>query len=165
MNIKTEFRIPNASGHRYVWYAAAPINGRMSFSGSGLPFPSQEMAFDHTPNIGRGTLDQMGHAEVELILPGSYMDNGKLIPPTLFVYDFNNKQTHMFYLRPSTKYRAVTYPSVMIANRSLFYNPTITKEISQMTQAERLVASGYNTMKDNPNTNPIDSFWGYRSPK
>jgi hypothetical protein len=64
--------------------AANPIDMMSNYSGSGLPFPSSEIAFENTPNIyilNSSTFD------IEFKYPNSYyMPNGRdKIPPTIYL--------------------------------------------------------------------------------
>ena len=42
------------------------------FSGSKLPFPNQEIAFENSPNIGRVKLGNDGSFRIHLVYPKSY---------------------------------------------------------------------------------------------
>ena len=57
----------------YVQYwASSPPDSRHSFSGSGLPFPNEEMAYSNSPNIGRSLLGNDASFSIKLIYPNSY---------------------------------------------------------------------------------------------
>lgn len=65
--------------------AANPIDRRMSYGGSGLPFPNAEVAFEGTPN--RLVLDpSVGSFNGEFAYPNRYYlaDARTLIPPSIF---------------------------------------------------------------------------------
>lgn len=53
------------------WIAASPPDRRTSFSGSGLPFASQEQAF-HAPQSGVRPVDPSGKFVIELEAPNSF---------------------------------------------------------------------------------------------
>jgi hypothetical protein len=54
------------------YIAASPISRGYSYSGSGLPYPNPEMAYEGTPNIGTIHLDSEGDFKVELEYPNAY---------------------------------------------------------------------------------------------
>ena len=57
----------------YVQYwASSPPESRHSFSGSGLPFPNEEMAYSNSPNVGRALLGNDGSFSIKLLYPNSY---------------------------------------------------------------------------------------------
>lgn len=53
------------------WMAAAPPDRRTSFSGSGLPFASQDQAF-HAPQAGVQAVDPSGQYTIVLEAPNSF---------------------------------------------------------------------------------------------
>ena len=65
---KTKSNDPNAT---VLFWAAAPADYITSYAGSGLPFASQEMAFDNTPNTG-SVKSVNGEFEFHLKYPNSY---------------------------------------------------------------------------------------------
>ena len=54
-----------------LYWAAAPPNYRTSFSGSGMPFPNPEVAYENTPNVG-AVQAPGGAFEFRLNYPNSY---------------------------------------------------------------------------------------------
>jgi len=50
--------------------APNPIDNITSFSGKGLPFPCEDIAFDNTPNFK--IIDNTGKIDVEFLYPNSY---------------------------------------------------------------------------------------------
>lgn len=75
-------RPPDGGVARYV--APNPCDRRQSFFGSGLPFPSESIAYDNTPNRGAVTVRPDGGFEVVLAEPGAYSGaDGRLVPPCL----------------------------------------------------------------------------------
>ena len=65
-------------------FAANPIDRMSNYSGSGLPFPCYDIAFDNTPNIKHINSENYG-ATFEY--PNSYyMPNGRdKVPPTIYL--------------------------------------------------------------------------------
>lgn len=87
--------------------AAAPVDRRQSYMGSGLPWPNEEVAFGNTPNKGAVPVIN-GEFSFSLWLPGSYyINNGQsLVPPSLYLSGDNQVFTIPLGIKP-------------IANRSL----------------------------------------------
>ena len=57
--------------------AAAPADFRMSFMGSGLPYPSEEVAYEGSPNVGSAMISGNGSFSFTIISPNAYYkDNG-----------------------------------------------------------------------------------------
>ena len=60
----------------YVQYwAAAPPDYRHCISGSGLPYPNEDVAFESSPNIGKHPLGKDGSFSIKLKYPNSYYKN------------------------------------------------------------------------------------------
>ena len=63
-------------------------------TGSGLPFPSKDVAFEGSPNIGRMIINETKQFKLELLRPNSYYDdNYELVEPEVIIKYFlkNNK--------------------------------------------------------------------------
>jgi hypothetical protein len=76
----------NALYNSVVIIAANPIDRMSNYSGSGLPFPNYEIAFENTPNIHK--VDSSGLFNISFKYPNSfYMPDGinKIIPSIYFV--------------------------------------------------------------------------------
>jgi len=54
------------------YWAASPPDLRQSYSGSGLPFPNPEIAFDGTTNRGTVKCDRDGNFEFQVVKPNGY---------------------------------------------------------------------------------------------
>ena len=70
--------------------APNPIDRMTNYSGSGLPFPNYEIAFENTPNIHK--IDSSGVFNVSFKYPNSfYMPDGlnKIKPSIFFVFTSN----------------------------------------------------------------------------
>ncbi len=57
------------------WWAPNPPDFRQSYTGSGLPFPSEEIAFDNTKNQGVVQADANGNFVIRLYYPNGYYVN------------------------------------------------------------------------------------------
>lgn len=59
--------------------AAAPADMRMSYMGSGLPFPNEEIAYEGSPNAGEAPVKE-GKFAFKLVSPNAYYkDNGATV--------------------------------------------------------------------------------------
>ena len=70
--------------------APNPIDRMTNYSGSGLPFPNYEIAFENTPNIHK--IDSSGVFNVSFKYPNSfYMPDGlnKIKPSVFFIFTTN----------------------------------------------------------------------------
>ena len=71
--------------------APNPIDRMSNYSGSGLPFPNYEIAFENTPNIH--TIDSSGVFDISFKYPNSfYIPDGinKIKPSIFFIITDNN---------------------------------------------------------------------------
>tara|TARA_B100000029_G_C17408565_1_gene899844 strand:+ start:568 stop:1059 length:492 start_codon:yes stop_codon:yes gene_type:complete len=96
INISIECVIKDEMLDNKVYYYAANTPDRLTnFSGSGLPFPSKEVAFEGSPNIGRKIIEnEEKQFRLELLRPNSYYDeNYELVEPEVIIKYFlkNNK--------------------------------------------------------------------------
>ena len=74
-------------------FAANPIDRMSNYSGSGLPFPCADIAFDNTPN--KYLIESSGFFKVTFKYPNSYYSqNGftKIISAIFFILDTGNKK-------------------------------------------------------------------------
>jgi hypothetical protein len=76
-------RVPSAYTHMTV-IAPNSVDRLTSYSGSGLPFPCANIAFENTPN--KVVIDPTGVFDVTFTYPNSYYSNNMLqrIEPSLF---------------------------------------------------------------------------------
>ena len=67
--------------------AAAPIDRKTSYSGSGLPFTCSGMALEGTPNYAEVPVTEEGNFSVLFQYPNSYLsdDAHTKVPPSVFV--------------------------------------------------------------------------------
>ena len=80
----------NALYSNIILTAPNPIDRMTNYSGSGLPFPNYEIAFEKTPNIHK--IDSSGLFNVSFKYPNSfYMPDGlnKIKPSIFFVFTSN----------------------------------------------------------------------------
>lgn len=95
INISIECIIKDEMLDNKVYYYAANTPDRLTnFTGSGLPFPSKDVAFEGSPNIGRMIINETKQFKLELLRPNSYYDdNYELVEPEVIIKYFlkNNK--------------------------------------------------------------------------
>lgn len=92
----------------YYW-AANPVEHRYSYSGSGLPYPNPEIAYEETPNRGRIQLDNGGGFSIKLDHPsGYYIRQGKILikPHVNFQIDGSDK-IHTVKIADDMPYRSL----------------------------------------------------------
>lgn len=148
-----------------MFWAPNPPDYRTSFSGSGIPFPNPDIAFENTPNRG-SVVTQGGSFEFKVRYPNAfYLGLGsKYVEPTVFVKicdGTNNTKIHNITLGKGIPFRMCTYPpttkNVRPRNGPLFYSGRINLPIRSQEQILR--DSGY------PSNNVIpDNFWGNTPP-
>jgi hypothetical protein len=149
---------------RYLKYSAAnPPTYNSNFSGSGLPFPNEEIAFDNTPN--RGVTDIVnGKFSFSIRYPNSYYINmGTVyVEPhiKLVIVDKDNNnisQTKIIKLGDGIPFRTLTWP----VQRDWSKGPLFYKTNFNMvrTQYQILLDSAY------PDKNIMpENFWGMMPP-
>lgn len=105
----------NVVGGIIKFIAAAPLERRASFTGSGLPFANASQAFDNTPNKGSIELGFMNKFEFSVIMPNTYcVGLGTVeVPPTVFIMYNNGDENKKVGVRvgSSCPYRSLTYPT------------------------------------------------------
>lgn len=141
------------------YIAAAPTDLRASYTGSGLPFASPEMAMQGTPNKGTITLEAGNAFKINLKMPNShYAALGTvLVPPTLYLtfFDMNlqKERTVSIVVDEPIPYRTLTYPNQRTS--AMFYDV----KLPVRSQEQILRDSAYPCqMVQAPN------FWGLKPP-
>lgn len=145
---------------KIVYYASNPVTYNSSFSGSGLPFPNPEVAFENTPNNGTVSTSANGEFEFRIFYPNSYyMALGTIyIGPHVFIKACGSEKVHSIYLGDGIPYRMLTYPSPpYTAPRSnpMFYSKGGRQLSPNRTQEQILRDSAF------PDSNKMEAdFWG-----
>ena len=164
-------QLKNSSPNSVIsfWAAAPPTKG-ISFSGSGMPYPSPAVAYDRTPNKGVITAVN-GRFNFVLKYPNAYyIGLGSLyIPPHINfkitepgLQSQQTPKTHNFSVQidDGIPFRMLTYPAPPTNKpriSPLFY---CEPEKGARTQESILRASSY------PSTHTMPSnFWGDRPPR
>ena len=147
----------------YFWAAAPPTRG-VSFSGSGMPYPSPLVAYDRTPNKGVVNIVN-GLFSFSIKHPNAYyIGLGSLyIPPHInFKVCVPGMADNYFSVQidDGTPFRMLTYPAPPTKKprvSPMFY---CEPEKGARSQEAILRASAY------PATNTMpDNFWGDRPPR
>ena len=148
-------------GH-VTFSAAAPVDYRASFSGSGLPFADRDQAFYATPNSGTAAVHHDGSFEIRMATPASYYAGlgTVLVRPTVFLtFELAGKRTvtHVSVDDP-VAFRLGTYPHQFTNARDspAFYRAD---SVLPRTQEEILRASAYPLDNETPK-----NFWGTKPP-
>ena len=166
IEISGNLKISN-SNVKIVYWAANPPDYNVSFSGSGLPFPSPEVAFDNTKNIGSvNAVD--GNFKIKLFYPNAYyVGLGSLyIPPHVHLKICESGYDDYFSIKigNGVPYRTLTHPAPPSKNFRLgptFYNNS---QLTVRSQERILRDSGYPNYNTIPPNIP-DNFWGKRPPR
>lgn len=145
------------------YWAASPADLGISFSGSGMPWANEEMAFKHTPNKGVMPL-QNGRWALKIRRPNAYYRHlGKTyVPPTVY-FCFINSQgqkqgpIHKIKLGDGIPFRSLNWRMRDWNAGSLFY--TNSRMPLVRTQEQILYDSAYPKVNKMPT-----NFWGLRPP-
>jgi hypothetical protein len=162
--VKGSFRnIGSFINSQFIKFVAPnPPTFNQSFSGSGLPYPNKETAFDETPNKGVVPI-QGGQFKFKLHYPNSYYDNlGKVYVPPCFYYNLtdgngNDSKIEIVKLGDGIPYRTLTWPQ----QRNWYSGPEFytNKDMPVRSQEQILRDSAY------PVKNmEYKNFWGTRPP-
>jgi len=155
----------NVLNKLFVKYSAAnPPTYNANFSGSGLPFPTEDVAFENTPN--KGVVEVVnGNFMIKIKYPNSYYDNmGTIyVEPQikLLLVTNNNKplgDALIVKLGQGIPFRTLTWPVQRSwSNGPDFYDNKNIKNIPVRTQYQILLDSAYPTVNKTPN-----NFWGLK---
>ena len=148
------------SSNLFVKYTAAnPPTYNSNFSGSGLPYPNEEIAYQNTPNRGNVQVTK-GQFIITLQYPNSYYINmgSTYIAPHIKLLIVDEKNTPLadvqnVNLGNGIPFRTLTWPSQRNWNEGpLFYK---NDSLPVRTQNQILLDYAY------PSTNEMPSnFWG-----
>jgi len=141
-----------------IYWAAAPATRGIGFTGSGLPYPNPEQAYDQTPNQGAARATG-GQFSIKLRSPNAYyVGLGSLyVPPVLHVKVCGEDTVHHIPLTHGIPFRTLTYPAPPSKNprsNAMFY---CTGTLPVRSQEQILRDSAYKSEVPMP-----DNFWGLR---
>lgn len=152
---------------KIMYWAANPPDYNVSFSGSGLPFPSPDMAFQNTKNIGSVEADN-GIFKIKMYYPNAYyVGLGSMyVPPHVHLKICEEGYNDFFSIKigAGVPYRTLTHPAPPSYNfriDPLFYQ---NKKLTVRSQEQILRDSGYPEYNTIPPEIP-SNFWGKRPPK
>mgnify|MGYP001183002765 CR=1 FL=1 len=101
----------NSSNGLLKYIASSPPDFRTSYTGSGLPFPNTEIAYQNTPNKGAVKMEN-GEFSIYINYPNSfYLNQGTmLLPPHVLVKvcDDNDDNVEIVQLGESIPHRTLT---------------------------------------------------------
>jgi len=91
------------------YWAANPISRNYSYSGSALPYPNPEAAYENTPNQGHFLLDNDGKFNIRLDSPsGYYVRQGKfLLRPHVHFQILGGDKVHTLTIADLFPYRSL----------------------------------------------------------
>ena len=150
-------KLKSASNKKIIFYAANPPTYGGSFSGSGLPYANEEMAFENTPNVGSVLTDNNGNFKFKIKYPNSYYNVTKLIEPVVYVRVCGKKEIHTIPLKNGIPFRLLTYPPQR--QEPEFYNTIGRNFLPVRNQEQILRDSGYPSKNIMPK-----NFWGNAVP-
>ena len=148
-----------------MWWAPAPPTYTTSYTGSGLPYPNPDVAYDNTPNRGMIKANN-GNFEFRVRYPNSYymglgtVNNEPVCHVKICGEDTDNK-IHTVKLGNGIPFRMLTYPPLSLSGRGrsscMFYAGR--DELPVRTQEQICRDSGY------PEENIMPkNFWGLKPP-
>ena len=144
------------------WASNAPTYSQ-SFSGSGLPYPNEDVAFQNSPNVGVVPVVN-GKFSFSLSYPNSYYENmGTVyVPPQVKVKVCNNtniavSKIQQINLGEGIPFRTLSWSPKRDWNKGpMFY---CNNNLPVRTQYQILVDSAYPTVNNVPK-----NFWGSMPP-
>jgi hypothetical protein len=152
----------NSKGsNKLMFWAANPPTRGFSFSGSAMPYPNPETAFQNTPNRGIVNIND-GYFEFKLHFPNAfYTDLGSnYVQPTAFVQICGDEAVHKIPLGDGVPFRLLTYPREYWNNRAKFFLGH--DSLPQRTQEQILRDSSFPSQRPFA---PIKNFWGLSPPQ
>ena len=166
IEVTGKLKILNKSA-KVIYWAANPPDFGVSFSGSGLPFPSPEVAFQNTKNIGAVKANN-GIFKIKLSYPSAYyVALGSLyVPPHLHIKICEEGINNFISIKigAGIPYRTLTHPAPPSLNPRVdatFYN---NEELTVRSQEQILRDGGYPEYGTIPPEIP-SNFWGKRPPR
>lgn len=158
-----EGTVKNIFGTHMKFWAANKVERRFSFSGSGLPLPSEKIAFENSPNRGVTKL-VLGNFKIIIDKPSSYYTNlgSKYVPSKLYYCFCDSK-----YQDVSKVYSLIL--GIGVPYRSLNYNESgyrkkgamgyLNNELEYLPQWKLLVKTGFPK-----NNKQSENYWGVKPP-
>lgn len=152
------------------YIAANPVDRRMSFSGSALPYADARQAFYGTPNRGKVHLNSKSNTyELRFAAPpSSYYANlkGDLVPPTVYILWRSQGKLRRGSLRlgEPVPFRSISMPRRPSGNHRTVATYDVPYPFMR-SQEEILIASAYPSYNaENMEAKEPPNFWGTRPP-
>ncbi len=153
------------SNPKILFWAPNPPTYTTSYSGSGLPYPNSEIAYENTPNKGAVVANDRKF-EFRVRYPNAfYIGLGSLyVEPCVHIKVCENgvkKEVETIKLGNGIPFRSLTYPPTQPNTKSR-KNPNFYSgrdKLPVRTQEQILRASGYPLQNKVP-----DNFWGKAVP-
>ena len=166
IEVTGKLKIPNPSA-KVIFWAANPPDFGVSFSGSGLPYPSPEIAFQNTKNMG--SVEAVGGVfKINMFYPSAYyVALGTLyVPPHLHlkICEEGFDKFMSIKIGAGIPYRTLTHPAPPSLNPRVdptFYN---NEELTVRSQEQILKDGAYPEYGTIPPEIP-SNFWGKRPPR
>ena len=152
---------------KIIFWAANPPDYNTSFSGSGLPFPSPEIAFEDTKNIG-SVEAKNGVFKINIYYPNAYyVALGSLyIPPHIHLKICEEGYDKYFSIKigAGVPYRTLTHPAPPSINFRVSPSFYTNENLTVRSQEKILRDSRYPEYNTIPPEIP-NNFWGKRPPR
>lgn len=154
-------RLIGKNNKNIIWWAANPPTYITSFSGSGLPYPNPNIAYENTVNKGMVKTDCNGYFHFRVRYPNSYYTGlgSKLVEPNCHIKLCDSNESHTIKLGNGIPFRMLTYPPLISSHRPrknpMFYSGR--DKLPVRTQEQIIRDSEYPTI----NEMPVD-FWGLK---
>lgn len=161
--VKGQYKDIYALNGRLHWWAANPPTFSQSFTGSGLPYPNESIAFESSPNDGYCSLTN-GTFQFMMSYPNSYYKNlgSMLVPPQVHIQlvDTNDSPLSPEQIIPlgnGIPFRSLTFPRQRKWSQGpmFYWNPNLTVR----NQEQILRENAYPNMNETPK-----NFWGTKPP-
>ena len=111
--ILLNFSLKNNEKTLVEFWAGNPPDYTASFSGSALPFPDSQIAYENSPNKGKFT-PKNGKFKIDLLFPNAYYSHlgTRYIEPHVVVQIVQNGHTNVetIFLGEIAPFRLLTYP-------------------------------------------------------
>lgn len=154
-------KINDYNNNTLIWWAGNPPTYITSYSGSGLPYPNSEIAYENTINKGMVKTDDKGNFQFNVMYPNTYyMGLGtNPVEPCCHIKKCgtDDDQIHTIKLGHGVPFRMLTYPPIKSYDRPrhnvMFYSGR--DKLPVRSQEQILRDSGYPLN----NIMPKD-FWG-----
>lgn len=161
-NFTVKGYVPEFGNSKILFWAPNPPTYLNSYSGSGLPYPNANIAYENTINKGT-TVCKNGKFQFKIEFPNSYYRGlGTVyVPPCYHVKKCGSSKMYTFEINQGISYRMLTYPTMAQNMKRNRVSPEFYHVESQdvRTQEQILRASAY------PSINKMDAdFWGGKPP-